>query len=119
ALVNDLQHKAVQGGSSITQQYVKNMLILTAANKQQAQLAYEETLSRKLHELRLAITIAHQQSKEQILTGYLNDAYFGNQAYGIEVAAETYFGTTAAKLTLPQSALLAGMVENPTGYNPF
>ncbi len=119
ALVNDLQHKSVQGGSSITQQYVKNMLILTATSKQQAQQAYEETLSRKLHELRLAITVAHQQSKEQILTGYLNDAYFGNQAYGIEVAAETYFGTTAAKLTLTQSALLAGMVENPTGYNPF
>jgi membrane peptidoglycan carboxypeptidase len=119
ALINDLQHKSVQGGSSITQQYVKNMLILTATSKQQAQQAYEETLSRKLHELRLAITVAHEQSKEQILTGYLNDAYFGNQAYGIEVAAETYFGTTAAKLTLPQSALLAGMVENPTGYNPF
>ncbi|HEX4255131.1 MAG TPA: transglycosylase domain-containing protein [Streptosporangiaceae bacterium] len=119
ALVNDLQHKAVQGGSSITQQYVKNMLILTATSKQQQQAAFEETLSRKLHELRLAITVAHQQSKPQILTGYLNDAYFGNQAYGIEVAAETYFGTTAAKLTLPQSALLAGMVENPTGYNPF
>jgi membrane peptidoglycan carboxypeptidase len=119
ALVNDLQHKAVQGGSSITQQYVKNMLILTAPSAQQAQLAYQETLSRKLHELRLAITVAHQQSKEQILTGYLNDAYFGNLAYGIEVAAETYFNTSAAKLTLPQAALLAGMVENPTGYNPF
>jgi membrane peptidoglycan carboxypeptidase len=119
ALVNDLQHKAVQGGSSITQQYVKNMLILTAPSAQQAQAAYEETLSRKLHELRLAITVAHQQSKEQILTGYLNDAYFGNLAYGIEVAAETYFNTSAAKLTLPQAALLAGMVENPTGYNPF
>jgi membrane peptidoglycan carboxypeptidase len=119
ALVNDLQHKSVQGGSSITQQYVKNMLILTATTKQQQQLAYEDTLSRKLHELRLAISVAHQQSKAQILTGYLNDAYFGNQAYGIEVAAETYFNTTAAKLTLTQSALLAGMVENPTGDNPF
>jgi membrane peptidoglycan carboxypeptidase len=119
ALVNDLQHKAVQGGSSITQQYVKNMLILSAPNAQQAQAAYQDTLSRKLHELRLAITVAHQQSKEQILTGYLNDAYFGNLAYGIEVAAETYFSTSAAKLTLPQAALLAGMVENPTGDNPF
>ena len=119
ALVNDLQHKAVQGGSSITQQYVKNMLILSAPNAQQAQAAYQDTLSRKLHELRLAITVAHQQSKQQILAGYLNDAYFGNLAYGIEVAAETYFNTSAAKLTLPQAALLAGMVENPTGYDPF
>ena len=119
ALVNDLQHKAVQGGSSITQQYVKNMLILSAPNLQQAQAAYQDTLSRKLHELRLAISVAHQQSKQQILSGYLNDAYFGNLAYGIEVAAETYFSTSAAKLTLPQAALLAGMVENPTGYDPF
>jgi len=119
ALVNDLQHKSVQGGSSITQQYVKNMLILSAPNLQQAQAAYEDTVSRKLHELRLAITVAHQQSKQQILTGYLNDAYFGNLAYGIEVAAETYFDTSAANLSLPQAALLAGMVENPTGYDPF
>ncbi|HEX4258818.1 MAG TPA: transglycosylase domain-containing protein, partial [Streptosporangiaceae bacterium] len=54
-----------------------------------------------------------------ILTGYLNDAYFGNLAYGIEVAAQTYFSTSAANLTLPQAALLAGMVENPSGYDPF
>jgi membrane peptidoglycan carboxypeptidase len=119
ALVNNLQHKSVQGGSSITQQYVKNMLILSAPNAQQAQAAYQDTLSRKLHELRLAITVAHQQSKQQILTGYLNDAYFGNLAYGIEAAAETYFNTSAAKLTLTQAAMLAGIVENPSGYDPF
>jgi membrane peptidoglycan carboxypeptidase len=119
ALINDLQHKAVQGGSSITQQYVKNMLILTAPNAQVAQQAYEETLSRKLHELRLAITVAHEQSKQEILTGYLNDAYFGNLAYGIDVAAQTYFGTSPDKLTLPQAAMLAGMVENPSGYDPY
>jgi membrane peptidoglycan carboxypeptidase len=119
ALVNNLQHKPVQGGSTITQQYVKNMLILSASNPQQAQSAYVDTLSRKLHELRLAIAVEHQQSKQQILAGYLNDAYFGNLAYGVEVAAETYFNTTAAKLTLPQAALLAGIVENPSGYDPF
>ena len=95
------------------------MLILTAPNAQAAQQAYEETLSRKLHELRLAITVAHEQSKQEILAGYLNDAYFGNLAYGIEVAAETYFGTSPDKLTLPQSAMLAGMVENPSRYDPY
>jgi membrane peptidoglycan carboxypeptidase len=119
ALVNDLQHKAVQGGSTITQQYVKNMLILSAPNAQQAQAYSADTLSRKLHELRLAIAVQHQQSKQQILTGYLNDAYFGNLAQGIEAAAETYFSTTAAQLTLAQAALLAGIVENPSGYDPF
>jgi membrane peptidoglycan carboxypeptidase len=119
ALVNDLQHKAVQGGSTITQQYVKNMLILSAPNAATAQSYYVDTLSRKLHELRLAIAVEHQQSKQQILAGYLNDAYFGNLAYGIEVAAETYFNSSAARLTLPQAALLAGMVENPAGYDPL
>jgi membrane peptidoglycan carboxypeptidase len=119
ALVNNLQHKAVQGGSTITQQYVKNMLILSAPNPQAAQAYYVDTLSRKLHELQLAIAVEHQQSKQQILAGYLNDAYFGNLAYGIEVAAETYFHTTAAKLTLTQAALLAGIVENPAAYDPF
>jgi membrane peptidoglycan carboxypeptidase len=119
ALVNDLQHKPVQGGSTITQQYVKNMLILSAPNPQQAETFYQDTLSRKLHELRLAIGVEHQQSKQQILAGYLNDAYFGNLAQGIEVAAETYFNTSAAKLTLAQAALLAGMVENPSGYDPY
>src|ERR1700744_409037 len=119
ALVNDLQHKPVQGGSSITQQYVKNMLILTAPNAHQAQAAYEETLSRKLHELRMASSVASQQPKQEILAGYLNDDYFGNLAYGIDVAAQTYFDPSPDKLTLPQAATLAGMVENPTGYDPY
>jgi membrane peptidoglycan carboxypeptidase len=119
ALVNNLQHKTVQGGSTITQQYVKNMLILSAPTAQAAQSYYVDTLSRKLHELQLAIAVEHQQSKQQILAGYLNDAYFGNLAYGVEVAAETYFNTTAAHLTLTQAALLAGIVENPSGYDPL
>jgi membrane peptidoglycan carboxypeptidase len=119
ALVNNLQHRAVQGGSTIAQQYVKNLLILSAPDPQQAQAASTDTITRKLKELRLAIAIEHQQSKEQILTGYLNDAYFGNLAYGVEVAAETYFHTTAAKLTLQQAALLAGLVENPSADDPI
>jgi membrane peptidoglycan carboxypeptidase len=121
AAVNDLQHKPVQGGSTIAQQYVKNVLLLTAekANNSQAlQAATSETLSRKLNELRMAVAAEHQQSKQQILAGYLNDAYFGNHAYGVETAAETYFGTTAAKLSVTQAATLAGIVENPSAYDP-
>ena len=122
ALVNDIEHKQVQGGSTLTQQYVKNALILTAPNTQMAEQATSETLSRKLKELRLAIGVERKLTKDQILAGYLNAAFFGtfygNQAVGVGAAAERYFDTTAAKLTLPQAALLAGMVENPSLDNP-
>ena len=122
ALVNDLEHKQVQGGSTLTQQYVKNALILTAPNTQMAEQATSETLSRKIKELRLAIGVEKKMTKDQILAGYLNAAFFGtfygNQAVGVGAAAERYFDTTAAKLTLPEAAMLAGMVENPSLDNP-
>ncbi len=121
AAVNDLQHKAVQGGSTIAQQYVKNVLLLEAeqaANTQAAQAADAATLNRKLNELRMAVAAEHQQSKQDIVAGYLNDAYYGNFAYGIEAAAETYFGISAAKLSVTQAATLAGIVENPSKYDP-
>ena len=122
AALNDIEHKPVQGGSTIAQQYVKNVLLLEAevANNSQAlQAADAETLNRKLNELRMAVNAEHQQSKQDILAGYLNDAYFGNNAYGIETAAETYFGTSAAKLSVTQAATLAGIVENPSAYDPI
>ena len=121
AAVNDIEHKPVQGGSTIAQQYVKNVLLLEAEeanNSQAAQAAAADTLSRKLNELRMAVAAEHQQSKQDIVAGYLNDAYFGNFAYGIEAAAETYFGTSAAKLSVTQAATLAGIVENPSAYDP-
>src|SRR5260370_6999856 len=120
--MNDIQHKPVQGGSTIAQQYVKNVLLLAAEladNSQAAQAANAETLNRKLNELRMAVAAEHQESKQDSLAGYLNDAYFGNNAYGIQAAAETYFGTSAAKLTVPQAATLAGIVENPSAYDPI
>ena len=122
AAVNDIEHKPVQGGSTIAQQYVKNVLLLQAEvadNSQAVQAADADTLNRKLNELRMAVNAEHQESKQDILDGYLNDAYFGNNAYGIETAAETYFGTTAAKLSVNQAATLAGIVENPSAYDPI
>ncbi len=122
AAVNDLQHQPVQGGSTIAQQYVKNVLLLqaeVAGNSQAEESADADTLNRKLNELRMAVAAEHQESKQDILAGYLNDAYYGYNAYGIESAAETYFGTTAAKLTVTQAAMLAGIVENPTQYDPI
>src|SRR3954451_14060560 len=113
--------KAVQGGSTITQQFVKNAL---AAQDQR-------TLFQKLREAALAYHLSHKWSKERILRNYLNTIYFGNGAYGIESAARTYFHTVhpgcgddgarrcAADLTPGQAALLAGIVQNPSGYDPI
>jgi penicillin-binding protein 1A len=107
ALWHDLRGGAVQGGSTITQQFVKNALT-----------GDRRSVARKLKEAALAWQLEQKWSKDQILTAYLNTIYFGNGAYGIERAARTYFGHGAAKLTLPQAALLAGIPEDPSLYDP-
>ena len=120
AVINNLQHNAVQGGSTIAQQYVKNVLYLSSPNPQAAFAgATSETIGRKIRELRMAVRVEHQMSKDQILAAYLNAAYFGSSAYGIQVAAQRYFSTDATHLTLAQAALLAGLVENPSAYDPI
>lgn len=100
--------KTVQGGSTITQQTVKNLY-----------LSMEKTFSRKLTEAWLAILLESKYSKKQILEMYLNQIYFGQGAYGIEVAAQTYFGKPAEKLDLAESAMLAGLPKAPNTYSPF
>ena len=120
ALVNNLEHKSVQGGSTLAQQYVKNVEILSSPNPQEAFAnATADTIGRKIRELRMAAQVEHSMSRNQILAGYLNAAFFGNQSYGIETAAQRYFSIPAAKLTLPQAAMLAGIVENPSQYDPL
>ena len=110
ALVADIrQQRVVEGGSTITQQYVKNMYV---TNKR--------TLARKVREAALAWQLERDPrwTKEKILTEYLNTIYFGNGAYGIQQAARAYFDKGARDLTLPESALLAGIPADPTGYDP-
>jgi len=119
AIFLDLGGQAVQGGSDLAQQYVKNACILTAQTKAQQNDCISHTLARKLTELRIASVVEHKMTKAQLLTAYLNAAYFENSAYGIQVAAQRYFDTSAKNLTLTQSALLAGLVENPAGYDPL
>jgi membrane peptidoglycan carboxypeptidase len=119
AIINDANNTSVQGGSTLAQQYVKNALILTAPNEKARQAAIAESPERKIRELRIAANIEHHMTKNQLLASYLNVAYFENNAYGIEVAAERYFQVHAADLTLPQAALLAGIVENPSRYDPI
>jgi membrane peptidoglycan carboxypeptidase len=119
AIATDLMGGQVQGGSTIAEQYVKNALILTAGSNQQRQAAVAEDAARKILELRIAAAVEHQLTRNQLLAAYLNVAYFENEAYGVQVAAERYFSTTAARLTLTQSALLAGMVQNPALFDPL
>ncbi|MGH3262835.1 MAG: transglycosylase domain-containing protein, partial [Trebonia sp.] len=120
ALVNDLEHKPIQGGSTLEQQYVKNVTILQSMDDPaEQQAATADTVGRKIDQLRMAVQVAHSMSKQDILAGYLNDSYFGSGAWGVEAAAETYFNTTAAKLTMSQAATLAGIVENPSRYDPL
>ncbi|HEY2507929.1 MAG TPA: transglycosylase domain-containing protein [Streptosporangiaceae bacterium] len=119
AVAADLGGGQVQGGSTLAQQYVKNALLLTATTPAQQQAATADTLGRKLRELRIAAQVEHQLTSKQLLTAYLNVAYFDNQAYGVQVAAERYFSVPAADLTLTESALLAGLVQNPVRFNPL
>jgi membrane peptidoglycan carboxypeptidase len=97
----------LQGGSTITQQYIK-VLYLNS----------EQTIARKYKELFLAYKISKQLSKDQILEGYLNTIYFGHGAYGIQAASKAYFNVDAKELSVPQAAFLAAVINNPTAYDP-
>ena len=121
AMINDAQGGAqLQGGSTLAQQYVKNVLVLQAgSNPQLLAAATADTVSRKITELKDAIAVEQELSKPQILERYLNLVYFGAGAYGVQVAAATYFSTSAANLTVPQAALLAAIVNSPTIYDPL
>jgi penicillin-binding protein 1A len=108
ALIANLLHRGVsQGGSTITQQLAKNLF-----------LTQERTVHRKLQEMLLALWLERKFSKTQILELYLNRVYFGAGAYGIEQAAQRYFGKSAKQLSLPEAALLAGLVKSPSRLAP-
>src|SRR5438552_3845203 len=107
--LDDLIHLRLnQGGSTITQQLVKNIY-----------LSGDRSVLRTLDEAILAVEIEHQYSEAQILEAYLNRIYYGNQSYGVEAAAQTYFGKTARQLSLSEAALLAGLPQAPTALDPF
>lgn len=109
AAIEDLQAgHVVQGGSTLTQQLAKNLFLVP-----------NRTFSRKIQEAMLALYLEYRYSKDQILTLYLNRVYFGAGVYGIEAAAERFFGKHARELSLPEAAILAGSVKAPARYNPL
>ncbi len=108
AVLDDASGSNLQGGSTIAQQLVKQLFLTS-----------ERKLSRKVREAVLADRLERQQTKNQVLQDYLNTVYLGNGAYGIEAASRTYFGEHASQVTLAQAALLAGMIQNPSGYDPL
>ncbi|MFF5496304.1 transglycosylase domain-containing protein [Streptomyces aquilus] len=108
-----------QGASTLTQQYVKNVFVEEAGDDPtKVAQATQQTIGRKIRELKYAIQVEEELGKKKILENYLNITFFGQQAYGIEAAAQRYFSTSAKDLTLAQSALLAGIVQSPSRYDP-
>lgn len=108
-----------QGASTLTMQYVQNYLLYAVADTEAEKQSFTaSTITAKLREVRIALQVEQQLSKQEILTRYLNLVYYGNGAYGIKAAARTYFDTTPAELTIPQAALLAGIVRSPSEFDP-
>ncbi|MBM4794425.1 penicillin-binding protein [Streptomyces sioyaensis] len=108
-----------QGASTLTQQYVKNVFIEEAGDDpDKVAQATQQTIGRKIKELKYAIQVEKELGKQKILQNYLNITFFGQQAYGIEAAAQRYFSKHAKDLNLEESALLAGLVQSPSRYDP-
>ena len=122
ALVSNLGDSGRQGASTITQQYVRNSLAergYLEGDADQVSAATEQTAERKLREIKYALALEKTQSKDEILTGYLNIAPFGPITYGVEAASQRYFSKSASELNYLEAALLAGLVQSPVQYDPL
>ncbi len=108
-----------EGASTLTMQYVKNVLVNQATSAEELDAARGDSSARKIKEVRLALALEKRFTKGEILSRYLNIAYFGSGAYGIEAASRRYFSKPAANLTLAEAATLAGIVQRPTSYDPI
>ncbi|MDT7784356.1 MAG: hypothetical protein QOF58_2775 [Pseudonocardiales bacterium] len=119
-LTNQVSGSVSQGASTLTQQYVKNYLVHVVArnNKLEQAKAQEQTIARKMREARISLQLERKLGKEEILARYLNVVPFGSTIYGIAAASQAYFNTTPDKLTVPQAAMLAGMVNSPSALDP-
>lgn len=120
AMVNNATSDSTQGASTLTQQYVNNMLINAQVLRGDSRLTLsgKKKVSDKVKEMKLAIAVEEQMTKDEILNGYLNLVLFSGRAYGVEAASQYVFGKSAKDLEIWESATLAGMVQSPTGYHP-
>ncbi|MET0998381.1 MAG: transglycosylase domain-containing protein, partial [Marmoricola sp.] len=118
AFISNQTSDSTQGGSSITQQMAKMTQLTQARTEEERKAATENTYQRKIQELRHAIAFEQNYSKDWILERYLNLAYFGDGAYGVQAAARHYFSVNANQLNSIQAATLAGLVKNPVGFDP-
>ncbi|MEV6303479.1 transglycosylase domain-containing protein [Actinoplanes sp. NPDC051861] len=118
AFVNNNQGGAQQGASTLTMQYVRMALAYSATDPQEVVNATADTAERKLTEMKYALQVEKELTKQQILERYLNMAPFGNGAYGVNAASQVYFGKKPADLTVAEAAMLAGMVKAPTAFDP-
>jgi len=118
-VANQNSGEVTQGASTLTQQYVRNVLRYSAKTRAEYRAATERTAARKIREMRYAIALEERLTKDEILERYLDIAYFGNGGYGAASASQAYFSRTPKQLTLAQAAMLAGMVKSPSAYNPI
>jgi membrane peptidoglycan carboxypeptidase len=119
AAVHNATDGGAEGGSTLTMQLVKQERAYRARTPAEQQAAVSQDLHRKLKDAKCAVELEKRYTKSQILNEYLNVAFFGENSYGIETAARTYFDKSAAQLTVPEGALLVGLVRSPTAYDPF
>jgi membrane peptidoglycan carboxypeptidase len=118
AVTNVTAGGVTQGGSTLTMQYVKNVLLTAAEDKEEQAAAKEDTITRKLREVRYAMALEKRLTKEEILERYLNISYYGARAYGVEAASQRYFSKSAKDLELVEAATLAGIVQQPSRFDP-
>ncbi|MCW2604306.1 MAG: ponA [Pseudonocardiales bacterium] len=111
--------ETTQGASTLTQQYVKQVRLYQAKDEAERLAATEQTVDRKIYEAQCALDLEKKNTKDQILQKYFNIAFFGENSYGIEAAANTYFGIPAAQLNVQQAAMIVGTVQSPSAYNPY
>lgn len=118
AVTNVTTGEVAQGGSTLTMQYVKNVLLTAAEDEEGQAAAREDTVVRKLREIRYAMSLEKRLTKNEILNRYLNISYYGARAYGVEAASQRYFSKNAKDLKLLEAATLAGIVQQPSRFDP-
>jgi len=119
AITNITTGQIAQGGSTLTMQYVKNVLLTAAQDKDEQAAAREDTIIRKVREIRYAMALEKRLTKDEILERYLNISYYGARSYGVEAASQRYFSKSAKDLDLVEAATLAGIVQQPSRFDPL